>query len=41
MAAQVPVVAARVGGMTEVVEEGKTGLLFELGDAAALAEALL
>jgi len=41
MAAEIPVVAARVGGMTEVVAEGKTGLLFESGDASALAEVLL
>lgn len=34
----VPVVAARSGGLPEVVEEGETGLLFEPGDAAALAE---
>ncbi|MGH9046057.1 MAG: glycosyltransferase, partial [Acidimicrobiales bacterium] len=36
-----PVVAARVGGMTEIVAEGETGLLFEPGDAAALAEAII
>jgi len=34
------VVASRVGGNPELVEDGKTGLLFESGDAHALAEQL-
>jgi glycosyltransferase involved in cell wall biosynthesis len=37
MAAGLPVVATNVGGMSEVVEEGQTGLLAPAGDAAALA----
>jgi len=41
MACQVPVVATRVGGMTEIVEEGKTGILVEAGNAPELAEAIL
>jgi glycosyltransferase involved in cell wall biosynthesis len=41
MACEVPVVATRVGGMAEIVEEGKCGLLVERGDSAKLAEAIL
>jgi glycosyltransferase involved in cell wall biosynthesis len=35
-----PVVASRVGGLPEVIEEGVTGLMFPSGDDAALASAL-
>ncbi|MGD2069081.1 MAG: glycosyltransferase family 4 protein [Gemmatimonadota bacterium] len=35
-----PVVASRVGGLAEVVEDGTTGLLVEKDDPAALAEAV-
>jgi glycosyltransferase involved in cell wall biosynthesis len=38
MGAGLPVVATRVGGLTEVVEEGKAGLLAPAGDDSALAE---
>lgn len=37
----VPAVASRIYGITDAVEEGKTGLLFPAGDVAALTQALL
>ncbi|MGQ9873581.1 glycosyltransferase family 4 protein [Leptodesmis sp.] len=33
----VPVIASRLGAMAEIVEDGRTGLLFNLGDAEDLA----
>ncbi len=41
MAAGLPVIATRGGGVPETVESGRTGLLVPMGDANALAEALL
>ena len=38
MAAGLPVVAARVGGVAEVVRPGETGYIFSPGDTGALAE---
>lgn len=38
MAAGLPVVASRIAGVTELVSEDRTGLLFALGDAGQLAE---
>jgi sugar transferase (PEP-CTERM/EpsH1 system associated) len=39
-AAGLPVVATRVGGLPELVDEGRTGILVDFGDEAALAGAL-
>lgn len=40
MRAELPVVAARVGGLPEVVVDGQTGVLFEAGDIDALVAAV-
>jgi glycosyltransferase involved in cell wall biosynthesis len=40
MATALPVVAANVGGINEIVEDGRTGLLVPPGDATALARRL-
>jgi glycosyltransferase involved in cell wall biosynthesis len=40
-AAGLPVIASRLGGMAEMVEHEKSGLLFEPGDAADLRRAIL
>ncbi len=36
-----PAVASRIYGITDAVEDGKTGLLFPVGDVSALTQALL
>jgi glycosyltransferase involved in cell wall biosynthesis len=41
MALGVPVVATRVGGIPDVVADGKDGLLVEAGDVSGLSAALL
>jgi L-malate glycosyltransferase len=41
MACNVPVIATRVGGVPEVVENGGCGYLFEIGDVNGMAEASL
>lgn len=41
MACEKPVVATRVGGMVDIVDEGRTGYLVDRGEPQALAEAIL
>lgn len=41
MAAGKPVVATRVGGVGELVRDGTTGYLVEMGDAAAMADRIM
>jgi glycosyltransferase involved in cell wall biosynthesis len=40
MATETPVIGARVGGMTNIIEMDKTGLLVDPGNVSSLAEAL-
>lgn len=40
MAAGKPVIATNGGGVPEIVEDGRTGILVPMGDAAAMAEAI-
>ena len=41
MASEVPVIATKVGGVHEVVEDGRDGFLFEVGDTESMADAAL
>ena len=38
MASGVPVIASRVGGLPEVIEDGRSGFLFEVGNTREAAE---
>jgi N-acetyl-alpha-D-glucosaminyl L-malate synthase BshA len=38
MACRVPAIATRVGGIPELIDDGKNGLLYEVGDVAAMAK---
>jgi glycosyltransferase involved in cell wall biosynthesis len=40
MAAELPVIAADGGGVREIIDSGRTGILVPMGDAAALAAAI-
>ncbi len=40
-AAGIPVIASALGGILDIIEDGRTGTLFPAGDAAALAGAML
>jgi glycosyltransferase involved in cell wall biosynthesis len=37
MACKVPTIATRVGGVSELIDDGVTGRLFAVGDVAAMA----
>jgi N-acetyl-alpha-D-glucosaminyl L-malate synthase BshA len=41
MACKVPSIATRVGGVPELVDDGETGLLYEVGDVAAMTQGAL
>jgi L-malate glycosyltransferase len=41
MACEVPVVASRVGGIPEVVEDGRDGFLYDVGDVSSMADGCL
>lgn len=41
MACGLPVIASKIGGVVDVVEDGKSGILFEPGDVSRLASAMI
>jgi glycosyltransferase involved in cell wall biosynthesis len=41
MATETPVIASRIGGMQDVIEDGKTGVLIEPNNPATLAKAII
>ena len=41
MACKVPSIATRVGGVPELIDDGETGLLYEVGDVEGMAEGAL
>jgi glycosyltransferase involved in cell wall biosynthesis len=41
MACKVPTIATRVGGVSELIDDGVTGRLFAVGDVAAMAIAAI
>jgi L-malate glycosyltransferase len=41
MACKVPSIATRVGGVPELIDDGENGLLYDVGDVAAMAEGAL
>ena len=41
MACKVPAIATRVGGVPELIDDGETGLLYDVGDVDAMAEGIV
>ncbi|MEW6108622.1 MAG: glycosyltransferase family 4 protein [Nitrospirota bacterium] len=41
MSCGLPVIASKIGGVVDVVEDGKSGILFEPGDVSGLASAMI
>jgi Glycosyl transferases group 1 len=41
MAAHIPVIASRIGGISELIDDGVTGLLFDAGNARQLARKIM
>jgi glycosyltransferase involved in cell wall biosynthesis len=41
MACRVPAIATRVGGVSELINDGINGLLFEVGDVDSMSEAAI